>query len=124
MTERKNATENQTGRETIVATHEDKSRLLSIKQTAQLYAASANAPAIIDRASTAAKEAPFCETVRRSVAKAIEGAAAKRPAKVFGRSKSPRVANAETATPPATKRRRYSIIPSLRMLSSNTALKL
>src|SRR5579862_7696667 len=45
-----------------------------------------------------------------SVASAIEGAAPNRPAKLLGRSTSPKTANAETATPPIIKRMTYSII--------------
>jgi hypothetical protein len=75
-------------------------------QTAQLYAASANAPAIIERPSTAAKDAPFCDKVIRSVAKAIDGAAPNRPAKLFGCKVSPSAANMETATPPAINRKK------------------
>jgi len=48
--------------------------------------------------------------VMASVANAIDGAAPKRPAKLFGRRMSPNAANVETAMPPATKRKRYSDI--------------
>jgi hypothetical protein len=39
--------------------------------------------------------------VIRIVAKAIDGAAPNRPAKLFGRNTSPSTANTETPTPPA-----------------------
>jgi hypothetical protein len=44
--------------------------------------------------------------VIRSVAKAIDGAAPNRAAKL-GRNMSPSIANAETATPPTINRKRY-----------------
>jgi hypothetical protein len=77
-------------------------------QTVQAYAASAIDPPIIDCPSTAAKGAPFVETVMRSVANAIEGAAPNSPAKLLGRKTSAKAEKAETARPPARKRRRYS----------------
>jgi hypothetical protein len=46
-------------------------------------------PTIIERPSTAAKGAPFCDNEMRSVATAIEGAAPHSPAKLFGRNMSP-----------------------------------
>jgi hypothetical protein len=45
-----------------------------------------------------------------SVANAIDGAAPKSPAKLFGCNASPNAANAETAIPPAMKRKKYSSI--------------
>jgi len=45
-----------------------------------------------------------------SVANAIAGAAPNSPAKLFGRNASPNAANAETAIPPAMKRKKYSSI--------------
>ena len=44
--------------------------------------------------------APFCDRVIRRVARAIEGAAPNRPAKLLGRKVSPSAAKAETAIPP------------------------
>jgi hypothetical protein len=80
----------------IVAVRDAIENFLRRTQTIQLYAASANAPAIIDWPSTAAKGAPFCATVIKIVAKAIDGAAPNKPAKLFGRNISPTTA-AETA---------------------------
>ena len=84
----------------IVAVRDAIMNFLRRTQTIQLYAANANAPAIIDRPSTATKGAPFCATVIKIVAKAIDGAAPNKPAKLFGRNISPSAANADTATPP------------------------
>jgi hypothetical protein len=49
----------------------------------------------------AANGAPFWDTVIRSVAMAIDGAAPNRPAKLLGRRVSLSAANANTAIPPA-----------------------
>jgi hypothetical protein len=46
------------------------------------------------------------------VARATDGAAPNRPAKLLGRSKSPSTANSNTTSPPRTKRKRYSAILS------------
>src|SRR5882757_8703212 len=48
-----------------------------------------------------------------SVARATDGAAPKRPAKVLGRRTSPSMAKVNTTTPPTMKRRRYSVISLL-----------
>ena len=45
-----------------------------------------------------------------AVARAIDGAAPNRPAKLFGRKVSPSAANADTAIPPARNRKPYSSI--------------
>jgi hypothetical protein len=105
---RPNATANQIRKATVVAAQDGIINLLSKTQTVQLYAASARAPKIIDRPSTAAKGAPFCDKVIRIVASATEGAAPNRPAKLFGRTASPKAANAETAIPPILNLKIYS----------------
>jgi hypothetical protein len=64
--------------------------------------ASATAPHIIERASTAAYEIPWLATAKASVAKATEGAAPNKPAKLFGFSTSPSAENTETTSPPTT----------------------
>jgi hypothetical protein len=68
------------------------------------------APTIIERPSMAANGVPFCDRVMRSVARAIEGAAPNRPAKLLGRKVSLSAANADTAIPPARNRKPYSSI--------------
>src|SRR6266496_3318754 len=70
----------------------------------EAYTKKAIAPAIIDRASVAAYMAPSLLTVSAKVAKATEGAAAKRPAKLLGLNRSPRKAKPDTNTPPIKKR--------------------
>src|SRR3981081_3431083 len=62
----------------------------------------------IDRPCTAAYWPPSVDSARPSVTNATEGAAPKRPAKLFGRNMSPSNANAETTMPPAKKRMMYS----------------
>src|SRR5215470_15812486 len=94
----------------MVAVQEDMSNFLSRTQTVQLEPARARAAAIIERPSTAANGAPFCDKVMRRVARAIDGAAPNRPAKLLGRKASPNAANADTAMPPARKRKPYSSI--------------
>jgi len=71
---------------------------------AAAYKNRAMAPKIIDRASTAANNFPSVMMVNPSVAIATEGAAAKRPAKLLGITKSPKAANKETTAPPTMKR--------------------
>src|ERR1700726_312629 len=105
-----NATPNQTTNASIVAVKDDIMNFLRRRQTVQLYAASANAPIIIDRPSTATKGPPFCDRGMTIVASAIEGAAPNKPAKLFGRNVSLNAANAGTAMPPAINRKRYSNI--------------
>jgi hypothetical protein len=78
------------------------------RQTVQLYAASANAPMIIDRPSTATKGPPFRDKAIAIVHSAIDGAAPNKPANLFGRKASPNAAKRKTATPPAINRKRYS----------------
>jgi hypothetical protein len=65
---------------------------------------------------------PRSMTARDRVASATDGAAANRPAKLFGFKTSPRTANAETSVPPKTARTRISfIIPLPRITSRQLA---
>jgi hypothetical protein len=68
------------------------------------YMKNAIAPVTIDWASAAAYERPDAMTVRTSVAKATDGAAPNKPAKLFGLRTVPIAANAETQTPPIKNR--------------------
>src|SRR5262245_61046405 len=63
MAERPKAAANQIRKAALVAAQDDSINLLSKTQTVQLYAASARAPTIIDRPSTPAKGASFCDRV-------------------------------------------------------------
>jgi hypothetical protein len=65
------------------------------------------APTTMDRASRAAYTFPSAKTVNPRVAKATDGAAPNRPAKLFGFSTSPRQANRETIVPPTRNRNKY-----------------
>ena len=69
------------------------------------YTNRAIAPTIIERASEAAYNFPSVQIVRPSVARATDGAAANRPAKVLGFMTSPMIANSETISPPMMKRK-------------------
>src|SRR5258708_25477555 len=76
----------------------------------------------IDRPSIAAYWPPCFKSARVSVAKPTEGAAPKRPAKLFGRRMSPSNANAETTIPPARKRMTYSkTVPLSRLVIAETS---
>src|SRR5438067_1256057 len=88
-------------------THTPKTPSAMLPQPAPA-AASAAEPMSIDRPSIAAYWPPCFKSARVSVAKPTEGAAPKRPAKLFGRKMSPSNANAETTIPPARKRMTYS----------------
>ena len=55
-------------------------------------------PLTWSRSTTSSRR--LCDKVIRSVARAIDGAAPNRPAKLFGRKLSPSAANADTAIPP------------------------
>src|ERR1700693_1472559 len=72
--------------------------------TQQAYARNAIAPAIMERASSAAYQEPAVAIVNASVARAIDGAAPNNPAKLFGLRIFPKVANAETKSPPTRNR--------------------
>jgi len=72
--------------------------------THHAYTQNATAPPIIERASSAEYCKPCFSMVRRRVARAIDGAAPKRPAKLFGSRMSERIANADTKMPPIRKR--------------------
>ena len=68
------------------------------------YARNAIAPAIMERASTAAYQEPSLAIVKPSVARATDGAAPNNPAKLFGFRIFPKVANTETKSPPTKNR--------------------
>jgi hypothetical protein len=68
----------------------------------------ATAPKIIDLPSIDANWRPSFITVKIKVAIATDGAALRSPAKLFGRNKSPKSANAETANPQTTTLNRMS----------------
>jgi len=78
--------------------------LASARLTVKAYRTKAQLETIIERASIRATSAPEAEAVRASVAIATEGAAAKRPAKRFGRTTSATNAKALTNAPPNRKR--------------------
>ena len=77
--------------------------------TQQAYARNAIAPAIMERASRAAYQEPSVAIVKPSVARAIDGAAPNNPAKLFGLRIFPKVANAETKSPPTRNRNKSDV---------------
>ena len=77
--------------------------------TQQAYARNAIAPAIMERASRAAYQEPSVAIVKASVARAIDGAAPNNPAKLFGLRIFPKVANAETKSPPTRNRNKSDV---------------
>ena len=77
--------------------------------TQQAYARNATAPAIMERASTAAYQEPSVAIVKPSVAKATDGAAPNSPAKLLGLRVFPKVANAETKRPPTKNRNKSDL---------------
>jgi hypothetical protein len=72
---------------------------------AKAYTNRAIAPAIIERNSAAAYNFPSVRIVNPRVARATEGAAANRPAKLLGFSTSPKTENSVTMRPPTMKRK-------------------
>src|SRR5712672_785613 len=64
----------------------------------------------MDRTSISVNALPFRAIVKGIVARATDGAAPSRPAKLFGFRTSPRIAKIETTTPPTTNRTRNSVI--------------
>ena len=65
------------------------------------------APTTMDRASRAAYAFPSAKIVSPSVARATDGAAPNKPAKLFGFSTSLRQANSKTIVPPTRNRNKY-----------------
>jgi len=68
------------------------------------YIRKPTAPAIMERDSNAAYKEPWVATVSTRDARATEGAAPNKPAKLFGFRMVPKVENAETNSPPIRKR--------------------
>jgi hypothetical protein len=88
----------------------------------EAYTKKAMAPTTIERASIATYSGPSVCMVRTSVANAMEGAAANRPAKLFGWNTSPKTAKAETKVPPIKKRSNNSVHTEILLLKINLIL--
>src|SRR5665213_629496 len=104
-----NAQPNQAGMKAKVSFMAEDFFLISTALTRDAYRKNAIAPPIMECASTAAYCFPFFETVSASVASATEGAAPKRPAKLFGENSPPRNENTATTAPPIKNLRRSSV---------------
>jgi hypothetical protein len=81
---------------------------ISVQLNSWLYTNNAMAPPIIDRPSRPVKTPSCLATASPSDPNAIDGAALKSPAKLFGLRRSPINAKRETAMPPMRNRRRRS----------------
>src|ERR1700730_11477527 len=97
---RPSETPSHTGIKTSVVAIVDRRKRTSAWLTRYAYTQKAIAPNTIDRASVAAYSLPCRAIVIPTVASAIEGAAPKRPAKLFGRKTSPSSANTLITAPP------------------------